>query len=52
MAFPLGSGSFRALRAAERGRGHKKMTELAWQPLLVLRRWYPERQIVAVADSA
>jgi hypothetical protein len=38
--------------AAERGRGHKKITEWAWQLLLVVRRWYPEREIVAVADRA
>jgi len=38
--------------AAKRGRRHKKMTEWAWQLLLVLRRWYPEREIVAVADRA
>jgi hypothetical protein len=38
--------------AAERGREHKKMTEWAWQLLLVVRRWYPEREIVAVADRA
>jgi hypothetical protein len=39
--------------AAKRGRGHKKITEQwAWQLLLVLRRWYPQRQIVAVADRA
>jgi hypothetical protein len=37
--------------AAQRGRRHKKITEWAWQLLLVLRRWYPEREIVAVADS-
>jgi hypothetical protein len=40
--------------AAVRGRRHKrhkKITEWAWQLLLVLRRWYPEREIVAVADS-
>ncbi len=36
--------------AAERGRRHKKITEWAWQLLLLVRRWYPERQIVAVAD--
>ena len=28
------------------------MTEWAWQLLLLLRRWYPEREIVAVADRA
>jgi hypothetical protein len=38
--------------AAVRGRRHKKITEWAWQLLLVLRRWYPEREIVAVADRA
>jgi len=38
--------------AAQRGRRHKKITEWAWQLLLVLRRWYPEREIVAVADRA
>jgi hypothetical protein len=31
---------------------HKKITEWAWQLLLVLRRWYPQREIVAVADRA
>src|SRR5919106_1625311 len=38
--------------AAKRGRRHKKLTEWAWQLLLVLRRWYPQREIVAVADRA
>ena len=38
--------------AARRGKRHKKITEWAWQLLLVLRRWYPQRQIVAVADRA
>ena len=38
--------------AAQRGRRHKKITEWAWQLLLVLRRWYPEREIVVVADRA
>jgi hypothetical protein len=37
--------------AAKRGKRHKKITEWAWQLLLVLRRWFPEREIVAVADS-
>jgi hypothetical protein len=37
--------------AAERGRRHKKITEWAWQLLLLVRRWYPEREIVAVADG-
>jgi hypothetical protein len=38
--------------AVERGRRHKKITEWAWQLLLALRRWYPKREIVAVADRA
>jgi hypothetical protein len=38
--------------AAARGRRHKKITEWAWQLLLQVRRWYPEREIVAVADLA
>jgi hypothetical protein len=38
--------------AAKRGKRHKKITEWAWQMLLVVRRWYPEREIVAVADRA
>jgi len=38
--------------AARRGRRHKKITEWAWQLLVVLRRWYPKREIVAVADRA
>ncbi len=38
--------------AAKRGKRHKKITEWAWQLLLVLRRWYPEREIVAIADRA
>ena len=38
--------------AAKRGKRHKKITEWAWQMPLVLRRWYPEREIVAVADRA
>jgi DDE superfamily endonuclease len=38
--------------AARRGRRHKKITEWAWQLLLVVRRWHPRREIVAVADRA
>jgi hypothetical protein len=38
--------------AAKRGMRHKKITEWAWQLLLVLRRWHPQREIVAVADRA
>jgi hypothetical protein len=28
------------------------MTEWAWQMLLQVRRWYPKREIVTVADHA
>jgi hypothetical protein len=35
----------------EQGERHKKITEWAWQLLLSVRRWYPERGIVAVADG-
>ena len=37
--------------ATERGERHKPLTERAWQLLLLVRRWQPERRIVAVADS-
>jgi hypothetical protein len=37
--------------AREAGQRHKSLTEWAWQLLLLVRRWYPEREIVAVADS-
>jgi hypothetical protein len=37
--------------AAERGKRHKKLTDWARQSLLLVRRWWPEREIVAVADS-
>src|SRR4051794_26781473 len=36
---------------SEQGERHKKITEWAWQLLLLVRRWYPEREIVAVADG-
>ncbi len=35
----------------QQGERHKKITEWAWQLLLLVRRWYPEREIVAVADG-
>ena len=38
--------------AARRGKRHKKITQWAWQMLLVVRLWYPKREIVAVADRA
>ncbi len=37
--------------AKKHGKRHKKLTEWAWQLLLLLRRWQPEREIVAVADG-
>jgi DDE superfamily endonuclease len=37
--------------AEEQGRRHKKITEWAWQLLLLVRRWHPERKIVAVGDG-
>jgi DDE superfamily endonuclease len=36
---------------AEHGKRHKSITEWAWQLLLLIRRWYPGREIVAVADG-
>ena len=38
--------------AREHGKYHKTLTEWAWQLLLLVRRWYPRREIVAVADRA
>jgi len=38
--------------SAKRGKRHKKITDWARQMLLQVRRWWPEREIVAVADSA
>jgi hypothetical protein len=35
----------------EQGRRHKSLTDWARQLLLVVRRWWPDRAIVAVADS-
>jgi len=37
--------------AEEQGKRHKTLTEWAWQLLVLVRRWYPEREIVAVADG-
>jgi hypothetical protein len=37
--------------AAKQGKRHKMITEWAWQLLLVLRRCYPERKIVACSKS-
>jgi hypothetical protein len=33
--------------AREHGKRHKTLTEWAWQLLLLVRRWYPQREIVA-----
>ena len=38
--------------AANRGRRHKTLPEWARQLLLVVRRWWPDRPLVAVADSS
>ena len=37
--------------AREVGQRHKSLTEWAFQLLVLVRRWYPDREIVAVADS-
>jgi hypothetical protein len=37
--------------AKEHGKRYKPLTEWAWQLLLLVRRWHPERKIVAVADG-
>jgi DDE superfamily endonuclease len=37
--------------AKECGKRHKTLTEWAGQLLLLVRRWYPDREIVAVADG-
>src|SRR5215207_2239042 len=37
--------------AVQCGKQHKKITDWAWQMLLLVRRWWPERQIVGVADG-
>ena len=37
--------------ARERSKHHKTLTEWAAQLLFLVRRWYPEREIVAVADG-
>src|SRR5215211_5794138 len=36
--------------AKELGKRHKKLSKWAWQLLLLVRRWHPDREIVAVAD--
>src|SRR5437773_703539 len=56
-AQPTVAAALRALAPSERydrerGRRHKALTDWARQLLLVVRRWWPERPIVAVADSS
>jgi hypothetical protein len=36
---------------AKQGKHQKKITDWARQALLLVRRWWPEREIVAAADS-
>ena len=51
-ALPFLSALARSERyAGEQGKRHKKLTEWAAQLLLLVRRWHPEREIVAVADG-
>jgi DDE superfamily endonuclease len=38
--------------ARQQGKRHKTLSQWAWQLLLLVRRWWPEREIVAVADGA
>jgi hypothetical protein len=38
--------------AGERGKRHKKIADWAWQMLLLVRRWHPNREVVAVADRS
>src|SRR5215204_1312368 len=47
----LSALSYSERYARKRGLRHKKLTEWAWQLLLLARRWYPQRKIVAVADA-
>jgi hypothetical protein len=49
---PQCPGSLRALCCQAGQRSHKKITEWAWQLLLVVRRWFPQREIVGIADRA
>ena len=38
--------------SAKKKRAHKKLTDWARQGLLQLRRWWPQREIIAVADAS
>jgi hypothetical protein len=44
LALPLSAPAPSERYAAKRGKRHKKITEWAWQLLLVLRRWYPQSE--------
>jgi DDE superfamily endonuclease len=37
---------------AQRGRHHHTLLERAWQSIRVVRRWWPDRELVFVADSS
>ena len=37
---------------AEKGRGHQKLTERAWQMIALVARWLPDRALVFVTDSS
>ena len=50
-ALPLGSGSFRAL-CCQAGQTTQEDNRGAWQLLLLVRRWYPQWEIVTIADRA
>jgi hypothetical protein len=51
-ALPFASALAYSERYAKgQGKRHKSLTEWAWQMLLLVRRWHPKRQIVAVADG-
>jgi hypothetical protein len=51
LAVPRSTLAYSERYAKECGKRHKSLTEWAWQMLLMVRRWYPKRQIVAVADG-
>ena len=36
----------------ERGRGHQRLTDRAWQAIHLIMRWLPQRTVIFVADSS
>jgi DDE superfamily endonuclease len=38
--------------AEERGRGHQRLTDRAWQAIHLIMRWLPKRTVIFVADSS